>query len=102
MVFSYCLFFQQYITLLLEKLPRFPICNLPSVNFIKVMQMSDGLFLSPLFQKESFALYALYSKNKPQSDALFISHGQSFFKVRFHGATSVETRRKRFKVLEVE
>ncbi|TNM88499.1 hypothetical protein fugu_004753 [Takifugu bimaculatus] len=33
-----------------------------------------------LRHKESFALYALYSKNKPQSDALFISHGQSFFK----------------------
>lgn len=87
-------------TLLLEKLPSFPICNLPSVNFIRAMQMSDGLFF--LFQKESFALYALYSKNKPQSDALFISHGQSFFKVRFQDAASVETRRKRFKVLEVE
>lgn len=59
--------------------------------------MSDGLCLSLLFQKESFALYALYSKNKPQSDALFISHGQSFFKVRFQGVTLMETMRKRLK-----
>lgn len=34
------------------------------------------------FQRESFALYALYSKNKPQSDRLLINHGQSFFRVR--------------------
>lgn len=34
------------------------------------------------FQRESFALYALYSKNKPQSDSLLINHGQAFFKVR--------------------
>lgn len=33
-----------------------------------------------LRHRESFALYALYSKNKPQSDSLFISHGQTFFK----------------------
>ncbi|CAG12372.1 unnamed protein product, partial [Tetraodon nigroviridis] len=33
-----------------------------------------------LRHKGSFALYALYSKNKPQSDALFISHGKAFFK----------------------
>ncbi|XP_056130265.1 quattro [Lampris incognitus] len=33
-----------------------------------------------LRHKDSFALYALYSKNKPQSDNLLISHGQSFFK----------------------
>uniref|UniRef100_A0A3Q3G6V2 DH domain-containing protein n=1 Tax=Labrus bergylta TaxID=56723 RepID=A0A3Q3G6V2_9LABR len=29
---------------------------------------------------ENFALYALYSKNKPQSDCLLINHGQAFFK----------------------
>ncbi|KAM4613204.1 quattro isoform 2-T2 [Polymixia lowei] len=33
-----------------------------------------------LRHRESFALYALYSKNKPQSDSLLISHGQDFFK----------------------
>ncbi|KAF7656820.1 hypothetical protein LDENG_00036000 [Lucifuga dentata] len=33
-----------------------------------------------LRHRESFALYALYSKNKPQSDSLLISHGQAFFK----------------------
>lgn len=53
-------------------------------------------FIPFLFQKENFALYALYSKNKPQSDALFISHGQSFFKVRFQGVASVYTTGKSF------
>uniref|UniRef100_UPI003AABEE60 quattro n=1 Tax=Centroberyx gerrardi TaxID=166262 RepID=UPI003AABEE60 len=33
-----------------------------------------------LRHRESFALYALYSKNKPQSDSLLINHGQTFFK----------------------
>uniref|UniRef100_A0A8C9X0R8 protein-glutamine gamma-glutamyltransferase n=1 Tax=Sander lucioperca TaxID=283035 RepID=A0A8C9X0R8_SANLU len=33
-----------------------------------------------LRHRESFALYALYSKNKPQSDNLLINHGQAFFK----------------------
>ncbi|KAG9353007.1 hypothetical protein JZ751_017583 [Albula glossodonta] len=33
-----------------------------------------------LRHKESFALYALYSKNKPQSDALLSQHGHNFFK----------------------
>uniref|UniRef100_A0A8C8DZI6 protein-glutamine gamma-glutamyltransferase n=1 Tax=Oryzias sinensis TaxID=183150 RepID=A0A8C8DZI6_9TELE len=33
-----------------------------------------------LRHRESFALYALYSKNKPQSDSLLINHGHSFFK----------------------
>lgn len=32
-------------------------------------------------QKESFGLYALYSKNKPRSDHLLINHGKEFFKV---------------------
>uniref|UniRef100_A0A096M8U4 Quattro n=1 Tax=Poecilia formosa TaxID=48698 RepID=A0A096M8U4_POEFO len=33
-----------------------------------------------LRHRESFALYALYSKNKPQSDSLLTNHGKSFFK----------------------
>uniref|UniRef100_A0A3Q3KPC2 Quattro n=1 Tax=Monopterus albus TaxID=43700 RepID=A0A3Q3KPC2_MONAL len=33
-----------------------------------------------LRHRESFALYALYSKNKPQSDRLLINHGKAFFK----------------------
>ncbi|XP_066521774.1 quattro [Hoplias malabaricus] len=32
-----------------------------------------------LRQKESFGLYALYSKNKPHSDNLLIHHGKEFF-----------------------
>ncbi|XP_033939106.1 quattro isoform X2 [Pseudochaenichthys georgianus] len=35
-----------------------------------------------LRHRDSFALYALYSKNKPQSDCLLINHGQGFFKQR--------------------
>ncbi|CAK6958201.1 uncharacterized protein LOC128355238 [Scomber scombrus] len=35
-----------------------------------------------LRHRESLALYALYSKNKPQSDSLLINHGQAFFKQR--------------------
>ncbi|XP_058260067.1 quattro isoform X2 [Hemibagrus wyckioides] len=33
-----------------------------------------------LRHKESFGLYALYSKNKPRSDSLLINHGKEFFK----------------------
>ncbi|XP_061544589.1 quattro isoform X1 [Phycodurus eques] len=33
-----------------------------------------------LRHRENFALYALYSKNKPQSDSLLINHGKAFFK----------------------
>ncbi|XP_046704891.1 quattro isoform X2 [Silurus meridionalis] len=33
-----------------------------------------------LRHKESFGLYALYSKNKPRSDHLLINHGKEFFK----------------------
>lgn len=33
-------------------------------------------------QQEQFGLYALYSKNKPKSDALLASHGTAFFRVR--------------------
>ncbi|XP_032193773.1 pleckstrin homology domain-containing family G member 4B isoform X5 [Mustela erminea] len=33
-----------------------------------------------LKHEEEFGLYALYSKNKPQSDALLCSHGNAFFK----------------------
>ncbi|XP_045664000.1 pleckstrin homology domain-containing family G member 4B isoform X3 [Ursus americanus] len=33
-----------------------------------------------LRHEEQFGMYALYSKNKPQSDALLCSHGNAFFK----------------------
>ncbi|XP_060637451.2 pleckstrin homology domain-containing family G member 4B isoform X3 [Anolis sagrei] len=33
-----------------------------------------------LRHEEQFGMYALYSKNKPQSDTLLISHGNAFFK----------------------
>ncbi|XP_038246650.1 pleckstrin homology domain-containing family G member 4B isoform X1 [Dermochelys coriacea] len=33
-----------------------------------------------LRHEEQFGMYALYSKNKPQSDALLTSHGNTFFK----------------------
>ncbi|XP_034774628.2 pleckstrin homology domain-containing family G member 4B-like isoform X3 [Acipenser ruthenus] len=40
------------------------------------------LFVSSCFlrHEEQFGMYALYSKNKPQSDTLLASHGNSFFK----------------------
>lgn len=34
-----------------------------------------------LLQKDQFGMYALYSKNKPKSDSLLASHGNTFFKV---------------------
>ncbi|MGH0183442.1 UNVERIFIED_CONTAM: hypothetical protein FKN15_012075 [Acipenser sinensis] len=40
------------------------------------------LFVSSCFlrHEEQFGMYALYSKNKPQSDTLLASHGNGFFK----------------------
>ncbi|XP_075796690.1 puratrophin-1 isoform X2 [Pelodiscus sinensis] len=35
-----------------------------------------------LRHKDQFGLYALYSKNKPKSDALLASHGNAFFKFK--------------------
>ncbi|XP_006876969.1 PREDICTED: pleckstrin homology domain-containing family G member 4B [Chrysochloris asiatica] len=35
-----------------------------------------------LKHEEQFGMYALYSKNKPRSDALLSSHGNSFFKAK--------------------
>ncbi|XP_041040227.1 pleckstrin homology domain-containing family G member 4B isoform X1 [Carcharodon carcharias] len=35
-----------------------------------------------LKHEEQFGMYALYSKNKPQSDALLASHGNTFFKIK--------------------
>ncbi|XP_054026267.1 puratrophin-1 [Dryobates pubescens] len=35
-----------------------------------------------LRHKDQFGMYALYSKNKPKSDALLASHGNSFFKFK--------------------
>lgn len=42
---------------------------------------NSGARCPPLLQEEQFGMYALYSKNKPQSDALLCSHGNAFFKV---------------------
>ena len=44
------------------------------------MQMETQFFL--YLQKENFRLYALYNKNKPQSDQLLQEHGNDFFKTR--------------------
>lgn len=40
-----------------------------------------GLIHRSLLQKDQFGMYALYSKNKPKSDSLLASHGNTFFKV---------------------
>lgn len=41
------------------------------------VSLEDGYLL----QKDQFGMYALYSKNKPKSDSLLASHGNTFFKV---------------------
>ncbi|XP_073667617.1 pleckstrin homology domain-containing family G member 4B isoform X1 [Paramisgurnus dabryanus] len=63
----------------LEKL-----CDFHSQYFLKDLEMCahsplsvSGCFLR---HEEQFGMYALYSKNKPRSDALLTSHGNSFFK----------------------
>lgn len=42
--------------------------------------LAPGLSCMSL-QRVQFGLYALYSKNKPRSDALMTSYGHTFFKV---------------------
>ncbi|KAK7158297.1 hypothetical protein R3I93_009494 [Phoxinus phoxinus] len=63
----------------LEKL-----CDFHSQFFLKDLEICahSPLSISSCFLKyeEQFGMYALYSKNKPRSDALLISHGNSFFK----------------------
>ncbi|XP_064362883.1 pleckstrin homology domain-containing family G member 4B isoform X3 [Dromaius novaehollandiae] len=54
----------QYFLKELEHCQDFPLCV--SHCFLK--------------HEEQFGMYALYSKNKPQSDALLTSHGNAFFK----------------------
>lgn len=39
--------------------------------------------LCSFLQSESFGLYALYSKNKPQSDALILHRRHDIFKVHY-------------------
>lgn len=43
--------------------------------------LAAGLSCVPL-QRVQFGMYALYSKNKPRSDALMSNYGHTFFKVR--------------------
>uniref|UniRef100_A0A8C8RY72 DH domain-containing protein n=1 Tax=Pelusios castaneus TaxID=367368 RepID=A0A8C8RY72_9SAUR len=47
-------------------------CNHPLI-------LQGSLFL---LQKDQFGMYALYSKNKPKSDSLLASHGNTFFKFK--------------------
>lgn len=47
-----------------------------------------NVFVVCVEQQEQFGLYALYSKNKPKSDALLANHGHSFFRVRTTTTTS--------------
>lgn len=44
-------------------------------------------------QEDQFGMYALYSKNKPQSDTLLSSHGNEFFKVRSGNSHNVSNTR---------
>ncbi|XP_016328114.1 pleckstrin homology domain-containing family G member 4B-like [Sinocyclocheilus anshuiensis] len=63
----------------LEKL-----CDFHSQYFLTDLESCahSPLSISICFLKheEQFGMYALYSKNKPRSDALLTSHGNSFFK----------------------
>uniref|UniRef100_A0A8C1C4W9 Uncharacterized protein n=1 Tax=Cyprinus carpio carpio TaxID=630221 RepID=A0A8C1C4W9_CYPCA len=63
----------------LEKL-----CDFHSQYFLTDLESCahSPLSISSCFLKheEQFGMYALYSKNKPRSDALLTSHGNSFFK----------------------
>ncbi|XP_067303977.1 pleckstrin homology domain-containing family G member 4B isoform X3 [Pseudorasbora parva] len=63
----------------LEKL-----CDFHSQYFLKDLESCahSPLSISSCFlqHEEQFGMYALYSKNKPRSDALLISHGNTFFK----------------------
>ncbi|XP_072250491.1 pleckstrin homology domain-containing family G member 4B isoform X2 [Leuresthes tenuis] len=55
-----------------------------SQYFLKELEACahSPLSISSCFQRheDQFGMYALYSKNKPQSDALLSSHGNEFFK----------------------
>ncbi|XP_030637855.1 pleckstrin homology domain-containing family G member 4B [Chanos chanos] len=63
----------------LEKL-----CDFHSQYFLKDLEncAHSPLLVSSCFlqHEDQFGMYALYSKNKPRSDALLTSHGNSFFK----------------------
>uniref|UniRef100_A0A673JT06 Pleckstrin homology and RhoGEF domain containing G4B n=1 Tax=Sinocyclocheilus rhinocerous TaxID=307959 RepID=A0A673JT06_9TELE len=50
-------------------------------NLEKLCDFHSQYFLTDLEScEEQFGMYALYSKNKPRSDALLTSHGNNFFK----------------------
>ncbi|KAK3541365.1 hypothetical protein QTP86_023084, partial [Hemibagrus guttatus] len=63
----------------LEKL-----CDFHSQYFLKDLEQCthSPLSVSACFlrHEDQFGMYALYSKNKPRSDALLTSHGNAFFK----------------------
>ncbi|XP_018596218.2 pleckstrin homology domain-containing family G member 4B isoform X1 [Scleropages formosus] len=63
----------------LEKL-----CDFHGQYFLKELERCAHAPLSVsscfLHYEDQFGMYALYSKNKPQSDALLTSHGNGFFK----------------------
>ncbi|KAM3873361.1 pleckstrin homology domain-containing family G member 4B [Diretmus argenteus] len=60
------------------------LCDFHSQYFLKELESSahSPLSISSCFlrHEDQFGMYALYSKNKPQSDALLTSHGNGFFK----------------------
>ncbi|KAL0985467.1 hypothetical protein UPYG_G00157250 [Umbra pygmaea] len=60
------------------------LCDFHCQYFLKELEASahSPLSISSCFlrHEDQFGMYALYSKNKPQSDALLYSHGNEFFK----------------------
>ncbi|KAJ8004826.1 hypothetical protein DPEC_G00140330 [Dallia pectoralis] len=60
------------------------LCDFHCQYFLRELEASahSALSVSSCFlrHEDQFGMYALYSKNKPQSDALLTSHGNEFFK----------------------
>ncbi|KAM4601478.1 pleckstrin homology domain-containing family G member 4B isoform 2-T2 [Polymixia lowei] len=60
------------------------LCDFHGQYFLKELESCahSPLSISSCFlrHEDQFGMYALYSKNKPQSDALLTSHGNGFFK----------------------
>ncbi|KAM6967956.1 pleckstrin homology domain-containing family G member 4B [Aplochiton taeniatus] len=60
------------------------LCDFHSQYFLKELEscVHSPLSISSCYSRheDQFGMYALYSKNKPQSDALLTSHGNEFFK----------------------
>lgn len=64
------------------------ICDFHTGQFLEALQdcQDDPGRVAEVFiqHRESFSMYALYSKNKPRSDELMREHGSKFFRAKQH------------------